>query len=444
MHTMKRHIATSALVAVALVFGACDLLEVENPNSLEEGNLNDPSSAQAMANGLKGSLARGMSYQLAPYGMATDELTWIGSRDAWQQLDFGNLDDPNNEFSDLAYPFLAEAYWLSGEYIERIEGFRDEGTLPSESILVETYFYGAITYASVADVYDDYVTGSSKREGGTRISETEGISMRSLYDRALTWIENAQALNEEAAEPTLQAELKALEARVRFGRSLWDKLNPLETGEDALVNNSEAKAAAEEALGMLAADGAYELPIEGGSSFDSYVAGQVNGRREMRIGDAYVEGTEEGNTFEEMTFEDPIEEVIHPYVQEIVTTRYPSSGTPTADITVVSAREMHLIIAEHELANSNMGAFDAAINELRAINDLSSYDGPSSDGINRIALLEQSRQANLFFQGRRLKDLYRFQETTPEWVSSASAVESPGTFLPITASEIDQNENVDR
>ena len=430
---MKNQIARTALaILIFLSFGGCDLLDVENPNNLEESQLGDPTTSQAMANGLKSSVARALGYQLAPYGMVTDELTWIGSRDGWQELDFGNHSRQLNEFSDLAFPYMAEAEWHARTYIGRMEAFQEAGTLPSEESLAQAYLYGAVIYTSLADMYDNYAF-SDKTEPGPAVGEE---SMVELYTTALDWVTNAQALS-----AGFEAELAAMEARIRFSRSLWEHVQPpIQTGQAALVRNAEAKAAAEAALNLMGADELFELPIQPGASFESYVAQQVNGRLEMRVGDAYVESTEDGDTFQEVIYEDPVDGVIHPYVEQIITQRYPNAGNNFANITFASAREMHLIIAEYELANSNPSGFDTAISALRALDGLSSYDG--SSGISRIDLLEDSRQANLFFQGRRLKDLYRFEGRTPAWIDNGDAVQSPGTFFPITATEVRANPNL--
>jgi hypothetical protein len=243
-----------------------------------------------------------------------------------------------------------------------------------------------------------------------------------------------------------QTELKAMEARIRFSRSLWEKVHPtndVQTGEAGLVENAEAAGAAREALSMMEADAQFELPIPTSSSFENYLAQQINGRQEMRPGDTYVSATEDDNTVDEVTFEDPVDEVVHPFTRQVISSRYSNEGNNFAPITYVSAREMHLIVAEHELASGNPSGFDAAVNALRALDDLSSYDGPSAEGVSRIDLLENSRQANLYLQGRRLQDHYRFDDQDDVWISNSDVVEDPGTFFPITATEVRANPNLE-
>jgi hypothetical protein len=87
---------------------------------------------------------------------------------------------------------------------------------------------------------------------------------------------------------------------------------------------------------------------------------------------------------------------------------------------------MHLIIAEGE---GTLGE----LNKIRALDGLAPYPATQDAG----AALQAERRANLFVQGRRLSDMYRFGVTSNVW----DAVEkSPaGTFFPITIREIRAN-----
>ncbi|MCZ6918506.1 MAG: hypothetical protein O7I93_17155, partial [Gemmatimonadetes bacterium] len=54
-------------------------------------------------------------------------------------------------------------------------------------------------------------------------------------------------------------------------------------------------------------------------------------------------------------------------------------------------------------------------------------------------LLIHERRVNLFLQGRRLNDMYRFGVQSSMWEASSPAATNPGTFLPITKIELDAN-----
>jgi hypothetical protein len=47
---------------------------------------------------------------------------------------------------------------------------------------------------------------------------------------------------------------------------------------------------------------------------------------------------------------------------------------------------------------------------------------------------------NLFLQGRRLADHYRFDDPSPEWNPEAKS--DDGTFLPIAITEVRSNPNI--
>jgi hypothetical protein len=96
---------------------------------------------------------------------------------------------------------------------------------------------------------------------------------------------------------------------------------------------------------------------------------------------------------------------------------------------------MYLILAEAALAGNGNLDFETQINNLRALDELPSYTGQ----VDAQDLLEQSREVNLFLQGRRLADHYRFGDPAAQWGGNR---DDPGTFFPITLTEIRANPNL--
>ncbi|QXD14872.1 hypothetical protein GQ464_015850 [Rhodocaloribacter litoris] len=412
----------STLLLAAFLWTGCDILDVENPNNLIEDDLNNPAAAGPMANGAEAAVARALSFVYAPYSVATDEMTWVGSRDAWGQLDNGVIDFPGNEFSDQAYPYVGEARWMTDEFAKRLEAFREQGAGNSPAQM-RVYLYKAIIYTTIADMFDDF-TISDRTEPGPPVGPQ---NMGTLYDEALSAVNKALALG-----PTgeLEAALLGMKARIVHGKAVWQKVNPVDTA-NPLVSAGAAEAAA--ALAKMDPDFRYQMVFDGGFQLANYMASEVNNRLEFTFTDTWVRRNAAGNKVEEVTYPDMIDGVVHPYLQEVIETYV--AEREYSDITVVSAREMHLILAEAALAGGDMNGFTTHINNLRALDGLSPYSGQ----VDARQLLIESRAVNLFLQGRRLADLYRFGLRSPEWVDTAPAVTRPGTFLPITRIEIEAN-----
>ncbi len=108
------------------------------------------------------------------------------------------------------------------------------------------------------------------------------------------------------------------------------------------------------------------------------------------------------------------------------------TNTRFGPLTFLSARELHLIEGEAELAAPDTTGFQNAINAERTLDGLSAYTGT---GPTALAMLQYERQRNLFLQGRRLIDEYRFGANADLWQAGSEALLDPATFLPITISE---------
>jgi len=434
-NTMKK---TFILIASIIMFLGCSL-DANNPNNLLEEQLS-VSAFSPMVNGLEGVTVRAYGNILAPYSVASDEMIWIGSRDAWQQLNFGNVDNINNEFVDAAFFYVAEARYWADDVIARGEEFSTSNAFSDKNRtdLARAYWYGAITYMVIADMFDDFVVGSVKTEGAPPVGPS---NMGSLYDTAVSYLDKALALNAGLTDA-----LKATKARAIFSKGVWGKTNPVNTG-DPLVNASSAASLAAEALSALGDDFSVNL-ITSGSAPDTVggldIAGEVNDRLEMRLSDTYVISSDakrpdaigDGNPATTVSMMDPIDNIADPALYNNVVNFTAPGLYP--EYPVVSGREMLLIIAESALASGDNDTFTTNINKLRALDGLTPYSGQ----IGAQDLLEHSRRVNLFLQGRRLSDHYRFASPSEYWISSSPAINSPGSFLPITISEIQSNDNI--
>src|SRR5215831_265861 len=101
--------------ATLVVIAGCGMFDtnIANPNAIDESSLADPASAPTLANGLNADVTRMITSVYGPYSVASDELTWVGSRENWGKIDAGDVSDPSNEYNDAAYPLASQARWLS-------------------------------------------------------------------------------------------------------------------------------------------------------------------------------------------------------------------------------------------------------------------------------------------------------------------------------------------
>ncbi len=416
-------LARTFVVIATIMISGCDILNVSNPNSLVEIDLDNPASASALANGAEATLTRALGSVLAASSTVSDELTWIGTRDAWLELNQGRTVSTTNEFVDEAFSNLSEARWTADFAIEKLIRFRSQGSLRSVDPLVHAYIIGAVTYLTIADHFEDFVL--SDRTVSSPPIGKENIGM--LYQTALVYLNNALELAPLGSPLYIRA--LAVRARLHHAKALREKLAPEIQISHPLVSSQLAADDAIAALGFIGGTNwRYEIIVSPQTPGNS-LAFNVNTRLELRIGTTYGQPTTDQTRLHQVTLSDPIDGIPAPSLVAAVN-EFVSSGQ-YANVTVVSKRELLLILSEHALALNN-GEFSGYINQLRELDGLTLYE----DQISARELLIHSRQVNLFLQGRRLADLYRFELTSPQWVSSIQTV---GAFFPITISEINAN-----
>ena len=435
-------------VAAVLTLVACSsLLDVKNPNAITENDLDNPKSAANQANGVLGSVARAWGQILTPYTMATDELSWIGSRDAWQNLDQGTLSDPTNEFVDAAFFYVGEARWWSDQTIRRLEGFASRGVLADSNALARTYLYAALIYTMIGNLFDNFPIGSSRDTSAAALGATK---MDSVYTVAESYATKAMTIAQSFGDSSLELDATAARATARYYRALWAKLNNPPPGAvpvaSPLVNDAGAVADANAALALATALKAPDWRFQfhySPTTVSTDIGFEVNEREEMRIGGVYVYpsctaspcgGTSNTIEVDSLKLADPIDAIPDPELTRFLLD--PTDGflnnTRYGPLTILSARELHLIVAEAALAAADDVGFQSAINAERTLDNLTAYTGT---GPTALAMLEYERQRNLFMQGKRLFDEYRFGVNADLWAAGSEAITTPGTFLPITISE---------
>ncbi len=415
-------------IAVSLLANAgCEgVLESKNINNVLEDALDNPAAGAGVVSGALATVEQGVGYVLAPYEAATDEITWIGSRDAWNELNKGNLSNYYNEFVDQAWPYISEGRWMADKAVSLLSGFNAAGTLKNPLDLARAYLYAGIVRIYIADWFDDFVF-SDKTIVGVPFGEA---NMVTLYDQAISNLNNAEPIARSlttAEAKDLLVRVLAVRARAKYAKEVWMLIHPKPKtlpASNPFVGGT-ALADAQAALALMATEYKYQFDYFSSVTFNEF-AWEAVGRSELAI---------------EATPKDPITNADDPRWVAIKsdftnTAKYQDRYSP---LTVTSAREMSLIIAEAQLAAGNQAGATTTLNTLRALNSL-----PPITTQNVGDMLKHERRVNLFLQGRRLADMYRFGIVDPRWTTSppSDAITKPGTFLPITIQERRANPNV--
>ncbi len=439
--TLKKWVSERGMTAVVVGFCvaavACDdPLEVEDPNSLAASDLEDPAAMPALANGALSTTARAMGELASLSGTASDELRWIGSFDAWNDIHQGNVDKPTNQFSDQYWPDVTNARFMVDKAIEAGERFQSENTLRDPRDLARSYLYGAVLFTSIGDLYDDFVVSEDADDPSPPVGES---NMDQFYDRALEWETAGIDMARNIGDQELEARLLAMRARTRHAKQVWAKLNPSgSTPADPLVASSEMADDARAVLQIVGSTSNWKYQLQySPNTITNITANNINQRGELQFGPTIVSVDPDQTTvIEEVLLEDPIDEVTDPVMSRFVNT-FTASGDEFVPFTVVSAREMHLLLAENALATGN-GSFADHVNDVRAMDGLTPYSGQ----IPAVDLLAHERRVNLFLQNRRLIDMYRFGIRSGAWLEVSAAFRTPGSFFPIAVTEIRSNPNV--
>lgn len=437
----RGRLARWALVlALMTPLAGCDILDVNNPNNLTQDDVVNVDASDAITEGAQSAVSGGIAEMAGPYSTVTDELIWIGSRDAWEQLNVGSVEDPANEFVDRAFPFLAEGRWMADEAIAiNRDHVSESNTADLRENLAESLMWGGVIYTAIGDMMEDFAF-SDRMEAGAPVGAG---NMGSVYQTAIDYLTESISMAQADGLEELELQATAMRARAAHAQAVWNCLHG-GGGTCPLVAAGTADAQAvvdDEGF----SDWQFRLQFSPATITDVWqsVQFQVNERGELQIGPTYVTLNAD-ESIADTIFVDPLTGDTDPRVASAMAEFL--GGGQFSPITQASNREMYLILAEAELAtNGNTATFQGLINNVRQ--DLSgpspgvAYTGPGT-GLTGEEILEHERQANLFMQNRRLADHYRFDNPPPEWVSTSFAFNNPGAMLPITCIEVRANPNI--
>ncbi len=434
------------LVAVMVLGLGCNIFdtEIENPNAVGEDALTSPEAAAAAAtslvNGLGASMIRGVSQVVATSGAVSDELRWIGSREYWKILDDGDISDPVNEYTNGQYAYMSEARWLADFVVAKLEE-ADAPTpslLPNRAELARAYVYAGLVYTVIGESYDDFVIASNRAVNAAPVGEA---AMNSVLDSAVAFLNRAVALAEALDEEELQRQALGLRARAQFSRAVMGKLRPARTTPaDPYVNDPGATADATAALALMPENYRLQFTPAPQNANGFFNPGfEINQRLEVRAGDEYVianaAGTRPEAGLDGIRLLDPVSGAKDARMLENIDACCRQASGQYIPFVVTSHEEMLLILAEAAIASGDAATARTRINELRAIDGLPAWDGATPAPRE---MLVHERRVNLFMQGRRLADHYRFGIPADRWVPTSVAARK-ACFFPISYDERLQN-----
>ena len=430
-----RHLGAVALAAMVMVpLGCANPFDtsVANPNAVVETALADAAGATTLVNGQGASVTRALTAILAPYSVATDELTWVGSREFWKSLDDGDVSDPVNEYTDGAFPFVTEARWLSNFAIARVESFQVAGTLRNRRDLARTNIFGAIIYITIGDMFDDFVLASDRTVAAGAVGTA---NMPIFYDSAIAMLDRALPIAVAVADVELRRQVLGLRARAKFSKASRATVFPARTVPgNPLVNDAGAVA---DATAMLALGGGtavtwrYRLTPTANNLAGINLGFELNNRGELLAGLTFIVPDPARPIvplpgLPGIRMIDPVTGVASATIANAINDCCRPAVGNNVPMTVVSAREMYLIIAESRLAAADNPGFLTNLNLSRTADGLPGY--PDATGPN--IKLQYERKTQLFLQGRRLMDMYRFGAADTRWLTGVGV--RGRCLLPIT------------
>ena len=353
---MLRRLLGVATLPVAAALAGCNQIfdtDINNPNAVTEDAIN-ADAANSIAAGAGGVVTRMLSSVYAPATAASDEMTHIGSRDDYRRLIIGDVSWSYNEFTAGAYLFAAEARWVSDYAIQRLEEFVKTPTVDNTA-LARAYLFGAITYLTIVELYDDFVIASDRQTAGPPVGPQ---NMVRLYDTVLDYINKGNTIATQRNNAALRQQFALLRARTYHSRAIWRLLKPARTTPaTGLVNDADANREALAALALVPNDFVFRLTPQTQTLPPTVpvFGDDLNQRRELQPSPELINATLDANgNAVRMPYpltarlQDPISRQVDPVMTENLRLYHNAVGADPrlVPVTISSAREMQLILAE--------------------------------------------------------------------------------------------------
>ena len=437
----RRSLGTATAVLGTMALASCTVFstEVKNPNAVTEDAIStQAAAATSLVNGLYGAVNAAGNQITGTTGAASDELTWVGSREYWNLLDVGDVGDPLNEYTDGQYPYVSQARWMANYVLPKLEEYDRSGSLRNRADLAQAYFLSATIYTLIGENYEDFIISSDRVANGAPVGEA---NMRVMFDSAIVYTGKGIAVATALNNQPLRARLLAMQARAKWSKAVWGTLRtPRGFPANPLINDAGANADAAAALAAFGTDGAryrFETIAQNAGGWFS-TGSEMNSRLEIRAGNRYIvpngAGTRPVDGAAGISMKDPITGQTDPVTVKNIDECCRLTSTVNVGWTAASAKDMLLILAEAALAGNNTTEFATRINAVRAVDGLPAWTPAST--VSPRDMLIHTRNVSLFLQGRRLIDHYRFNIRADRWVATRG---TRPCFFPISYNERQQN-----
>ncbi len=405
---MKTTLKRTALAGL-LIATACDLTVV-NPGPVADAALDDAAAHQALVNGMGRAVSRALGYIAYTSAVASKEVVSAGHRNPAQlgitpRQAIGIL-APDLEESNDHWKFSQQARWVAEDGVRRMReslGSEFEKSPLAAQALVHVGFANRLLGENMCEAVFD---------GGP-------IEPRIKYfERAEAAFTEAIAVAGAAANAPLVNAGVAGRASVRVWQGNWPGVvADAERVPSSFVYRTLYSSTESEMYNRIFAANVTTARAHSavGTFFDAYYKATGDKRTSWSTDPAFPKGSAD----------------VLWYFQ----TKFTSRG---AAVNLASGREMRLLRAE---ASLRAGDWQGALSALNALRTESGVITVTATGLSETwTMLGRERSIELWLEGRRLGDLFRFKRDGVP--GSFEDMTARDTCFPIGVSELDANPNV--
>lgn len=414
----------SISLLVLLVLTSCD---VTNLGTIEDEQLNEPGSFEAVVNGSGRDLAEAINWISYTGAAAAREIHPSGSTGSFgittrQQVGILDPDDTNTHWNNAQ-----QARWVAEQGIMRLQEHMSEDEFSSSSLVAKQYLWAA---------YANRLLGENMCQCVINGGSIQDIDV--FFERAEGHFSDALSVANNAGDTELANAALAGRASVRVSLEDWN----------GAVSDAE----------QVPIDFKYQI------QYFSVEEDQYN-----RIYQASANSPYRGHTVWQTVYEDYYTEFQDPRVSWTEDSEYPVGDaavgnlgnvpwyqqtkydSESSPITLSSGHEMILIQAEAEMTDNNWVEGMDLVNSLR--DEVGVDDRTASSADEAWAFLKRERGIDLWLEARRLGDLKRWEENdTPGELHPLEQANHPSQELPldpdrdlcfpIAETELDTNPNL--